>query len=62
MRLDILQELFDILNRYLDSSHMGKLNEVVILLLVMSSILIVFYDVALKDIGGFLRHPLLRLD
>lgn len=61
MRLDVLQELFDMLNRHLDSSHMAKLNEVVIILLIMSSVLIVFYDVLLKDIGGFMRKPLLKV-
>jgi len=59
MRLDVLQELFDILNNLLDSSHMGKLNEVIILLLVMSTVLILGYDLALKDLGGFLTEPII---
>jgi hypothetical protein len=58
-RLEVITDLFDILNHTLDHSHMGKLNWIVIWLLSIELLLQFFYEILTQDLLGYLREPLL---
>lgn len=57
-RLDVLQELFEMINGQLHRRQIGRLDWIIIILLFMGLVVLIGYDLLLKDVGGFLRKPL----
>lgn len=52
-RVNILSELFDILNHSIDYDRTSYLTLIVIILLAINAFIIFFYDTLLKDILGY---------
>jgi uncharacterized Rmd1/YagE family protein len=55
-RLDIMKELFDMLNDQLENFHAHKLEWIIIWLIVFEVVVMVIWNMLLKDILGFFPH------
>ena len=55
-RLDILQELYNMLSDQLDNSHSQKLEYFIIYLILIEVVITVGWQIILKDIFGFFQH------